>query len=149
VKSIAASFVTLVLAATAACSREPTPVNVAAAPAVVAGARLWVAEGYAAAAAPQGWVVTRRGDADVRQPIRIEVTLTKAPPCTPGRRGERTLERLGTGGSAGEDVRLTYRERLGRSDVVYRQVRQQDGAGTPIFELDALMRSGGLYVTGV
>lgn len=125
---------------------------VAIAPAAVDGARLWLARGYQSTPTARGWTVSRAESAATRDPVRIDVVLTgEAAPGAPERVGDRRLERsvenLGPAGSGGDELQLTWSEAPGAFGVSYRQVRQQDGLGEPAFELDALIRGNGLYVT--
>jgi hypothetical protein len=62
--------------------------------------------------------------------------------------GQRQLRRTveaSEGGSSGEAVTLRYVEEFGPQHIRYQQVRYADGP-SPRFELDELIRRGGLIV---
>ncbi len=117
-----------------------------------AGYELRLSSSYTAQERNQGWRVTPTpATANTREPLEIAVDVVVGPPSGGGsleRVGQRQLRReleTSEGGSSGDAVTLRYVEALGPEHVRYQQVRYADGA-TPRFELDALIRQGGLSV---
>lgn len=117
-----------------------------------AGYELRLSSSYTAQERNQGWRVTpTQATGNTREPVEIAVDVFVGP--TPGggsleRVGQRQLRRemeTSEGGSSGDAVTLRYVEELGAEHIRYQQVRYADGA-TPRFELDVLMRQGGLSV---
>ncbi|HEY8207791.1 MAG TPA: Tsi3 family protein [Myxococcaceae bacterium] len=118
----------------------------------VAGYALQLAPSYAAQVRGNGWTVApASGGNNRREPVEISVDVITAPAPEAGRlenvgaRRLRRTEETSAGGSSGEAVTVTYLEDLGPVHIRYQQVRYVDGSA-PRFELDELIRRGGLLV---
>lgn len=117
-----------------------------------AGYELRLSSSYTAQERNLGWRVTpSQAAGNTREPIEIAVDIVTGPTSGGGsleRVGQRQLRRemeTSEGGSSGDAVTLRYVEELGPQYIRYQQVRYADGA-TPRFELDVLIRQGGLSV---